>query len=48
MPSGDTLAQANAAPYIVNFAQVDTDNNGAITKQEFDAACAKGMVKNPQ
>jgi len=48
VPSGDTLAQANAAPYIVNFSQVDTNNDGAITKQEFDAACAKGMVKNPQ
>ena len=24
VPSGDTLAQADAAPYIVNFTQVDT------------------------
>ena len=48
VPSGDTLAQANAAPYIVNFSQVDTDNDGTIDKKEFDAACAKGMVKNPQ
>jgi hypothetical protein len=48
VPSGDTLAQANAAPYIVNFAQVDTNNDGNIDKKEFDAACAKGMVKNPQ
>jgi phage gp29-like protein len=46
--SGDTLAQANAAPYIVNFAQVDTNNDGNIDKKEFDAACGKGMVKNPQ
>ena len=36
VPSGDTLAQANAAPYIVNFAQVDTDNDGTIDKKEFD------------
>jgi len=48
VPSGDTLAQASAAPYIVNFAQVDTNNDGNIDKKEFDAACAKGMVKNPQ
>src|SRR5215471_1248201 len=48
VPSGDTLAQANAAPYIVNFAQVDTNNDGNIDKKEFDAACGKGMVKNPQ
>jgi hypothetical protein len=47
-PSGDTLAQANAAPYIVNFSQVDTNNDGSLDKKEFDAACAKGMVKNPQ
>ena len=47
-PSGATLAQANAAPYIVNFAQVDTDNDGSIDKKEFDAACGKGLVKNPQ
>jgi hypothetical protein len=46
--SGDTLAQANAAPYIVNFAQVDTNNDGSIDKKEFDAACGKGLVKNPQ
>ena len=48
VPSGDMLAQANAAPYIVNFSQVDTNNDGNIDKKEFDAACAKGMVKNPQ
>ena len=48
VPTGDTLAQADAAPYIVNFAQVDTDNDGTIDKKEFDAACGKGLVKNPQ
>jgi EF hand len=48
VPSGDTLAQANAAPYIVNFAQADTDNDGTIDKNEFVAACGKGLVKNPQ
>ena len=48
VPTGDTLAQADAAPYIVNFAQVDTDNTGTINKKEFDAACGKGLVKNPQ
>jgi hypothetical protein len=47
-PSGDTLAQANATPYIVNFAQVDTDNDGTIDMREFDTACGKGLVKNPQ
>jgi len=48
VPSGNGLAQATAAPYIVNFAQVDTNNDGTIDKKEFDAACGKGLVKNPQ
>jgi EF hand len=43
--TGDTLAQADAAPHIVNFAQVDTDNDGTIDKKEFVAACGKGLVK---
>ena len=45
MPSGDTLAQADAAPYIVNFTQVDTDGDGVISIAEFQAACGKGLVK---
>ena len=45
VPKGDTLVQADAAPYIVNFAQVDTDNDGTIDKKEFEAACGKGLVK---
>lgn len=44
-PNGDKLAQADAAPYIVNWHQVDPNNNGAITKAEFWAACGKGLVK---
>ena len=48
VPSGDTLAQANATPYIVNWAQVDPNNSGTIDKKAFDAACGKGLVKNPQ
>jgi hypothetical protein len=46
VPKGDTLAQADAAPFIVNFSQVDTDNDGTIDKKEFQAACAKGLVKS--
>jgi len=45
VPSGDKLAQADAAPYIVNFHQADTDGDGTIDKKEFWAACAKGLVK---
>jgi EF hand len=39
------FGQADAAPSIVNFAQVDTDNDGTIDKKEFVAACGKGLVK---
>ena len=42
VPSGDLLAQSAAAPFIVNFTQVDTDGSGDISKSEFEAACAKG------
>jgi hypothetical protein len=50
---GDTLAQANVAPGIVNFAQVtnfgqvDTNNDGTVDKEEFEAACGKGLVREP-
>ena len=45
VPNGDTLAQADAAPFIVNFTQIDTDGNGSISLAEFQAACGKGLVK---
>jgi hypothetical protein len=49
VPSGDYLTEANAAPYIVNFKQADgEDQDGKISKSEFEAACSKGLVKNPQ
>ena len=46
VPSGDLLAQSAAAPFIVNFTQVDKDGSGGISKSEFEDACAKGLVKN--
>ena len=46
VPSGEYLTEANAAPYIVNFKQADgEDQDGKISKAEFEAACAKGLVK---
>lgn len=51
---GDVLAQADTAPDVVNlaqvdtdFAQVDTNNDGTVDKEEFQAACAKGLVHEP-
>jgi len=46
VPSGDLLAESAAAPFIVNFKQVDKDGSGDISKAEFQDACAKGLVKN--
>jgi hypothetical protein len=46
VPSGDLLAKSAAAPFIVNFEQVDKDGSGDISKAEFQDACAKGLVKN--
>ncbi len=46
VPSGDLLAQSAAAPFIVNFTQVDKDGSKDISKAEFEDACAKGLVKN--
>jgi hypothetical protein len=46
VPEGNSLAQANAGPFIVNWAQVDADGNGNISITEFEAACFKGMVKD--
>jgi hypothetical protein len=46
VPSGDLLEKSAAAPFIVNFTQVDKDGNGTISKSEFEDACAKGLVKN--
>ena len=45
VPSGDLLAQSAAAPFIVNFTQVDKDGSGDISKSEFEDACAKGLVR---
>jgi hypothetical protein len=46
VPTGDLLAKSAAAPFIVNFTQVDKDGSGDISKTEFEDACAKGLVKN--
>ena len=47
VPSGgELLEKSAAAPFIVNFTQVDKDGSGDISKAEFQDACAKGLVKN--
>jgi hypothetical protein len=45
VPKGDTLARADAGPYIVNWHQADPDNDSTIDKKEFFRACSLGLVK---
>ena len=47
-PHGDALSKDQAVPYIVNFQIADVDGSGSISGDEFKAACAKGLVKNPK
>ena len=42
---GDTLSQDKAAPFIVNFQMVDTNNDGKVTQDEFLEGCKKGLVQ---
>jgi hypothetical protein len=42
---GDTLSQDKAAPFIVNFQMVDTNNDGKVTQDEFMEGCKKGLVQ---
>jgi hypothetical protein len=51
MTTGDTSAQADVAPenfaQADDIAQIDTNANGTIDRNEFAAACAKGLVRVP-
>jgi hypothetical protein len=42
---GDTLSGDKAAPFIVNFAMVDTDGDGKVSQAEFSEGCKKGLVQ---
>jgi len=46
VPSGDTLAKANAVPFVANWAQADANQDGMLSKDEFEAGCGKGLIKN--
>ena len=43
-PEGQTLSKAKAAPYILNFAMVDTSNDSQISSKEWKAGCKKGWI----
>lgn len=42
---GDTLSEGHAAPYVVNFDQVDANSDGKISQAEFKDGCKKGLVQ---
>ena len=48
VPSGDSLAQANASSYVANWAQADANQDGMLSKDEFETGCTKGLIKNPE
>lgn len=42
---GDSLSEGQAAPFVVNFDQVDADGDGKITEAEFQEGCKQGFVQ---
>ena len=40
-----TIDASQAQGYVTNFKAADPDNDGTLSKTEFQAACAKGLVK---
>jgi hypothetical protein len=47
-PSGDSLAAANAQPFVANFQQAAADQDGKLSKSEFEAGCGKGLIKSTE
>ena len=51
MTTGDAAAQTDVAPenfaQADDIAQIDTNADGTIDRNEFAAACAKGLVRVP-
>ena len=47
--SGDSLSKTDstATTYVANWAQADANNDGKLSKDEFQAGCTKGLIKNP-
>ena len=41
-----SIDSKQAQGYVTNFKAADPDNDGTLTKAEFQAACAKGLVQD--
>lgn len=44
--SAQSLSQTQAQAYVKNFASVDQNSDGQISRTEFNQACDKGMVQS--
>ena len=44
-PNGETIAKDAATPFVLNFAMMDSNNDGAIDQDEISEACSTGLVK---
>lgn len=42
---GDTLSEAKATPFVVNFKLIDANDDGMISEAEFKDGCKKGLVQ---
>ena len=47
VPSGDSLKQADGTSFVANWAQADANQDGMLSKDEFQTGCGKGLIKNP-
>lgn len=43
---GATIDASQAQGYVTNFKAADPDSDGTLSKAEFQAACAKGLVQD--
>lgn len=44
--SGDSLTMTQAQPYVSNFASVDTNKDGKLSRSEFNQGCDQGLIKS--
>lgn len=44
--SGDSLTMSQAQPYVGNFANVDTNKDGKLSRAEFNQGCDQGLIKS--
>lgn len=45
-PSGDSLTKTQAQAHVSNFSSVDTNNDGKLSRAEFNQGCDKGLIRS--